>query len=44
MIGTVVVGMMIASCRSHYVMSGIERSRILVDSRYDALNDAQADA
>ena len=44
MIGAVVVGMMIASCRSHYVMSGIERSRILVDSRYDALNDAQADA
>lgn len=44
MIGTVVVGMMIASCRSHYVMSGIERSRILVDSRYDVLNDAQADA
>ena len=44
MIGTVVVGMMITSCRSHYVMSGIERSRILVDSRYDALNDAQADA
>ena len=36
--------MMITSCRSHYVMSGIERSRILVDSRYDALNDAQADA
>ena len=44
MIGAVVVGMMITSCRSHYVMSGIERSRILVDSRYDALNDAQADA
>lgn len=43
-LGAVVVGMMIASCRSHYVMSGIERSRILVDSRYDALNDAQADA
>ena len=43
-IGAVVVGMMITSCRSHYVMSGIERSRILVDSRYDALNDAQADA
>ena len=36
--------MMITSCRSHYVMSGIERSRILVDSRYDALNDAQVDA
>lgn len=43
-LGAVVVGMMISSCRSHYVMSGIERSRILVDSRYDALNDAQADA
>ena len=43
-LGAVVVGMMITSCRSHYVMSGIERSRILVDSRYDALNDAQADA
>lgn len=43
-IGAVVVGMMITSCRSHYMMSGIERSRILVDSRYDALNDAQADA
>ena len=43
-LGAVVVGMMITSCRSHYVMSGIERSRILVDSRYDALNDGQADA
>ena len=43
-IGVVVVGMMITSCRSHYVMSGIERNRILVDQRYDALSDGQAEA
>ena len=34
--------MMVASCRSHYEMNGIERSRILVDKRYKA--DAEAEA
>ncbi len=30
------------SCRSHYEVASIERTRILVDSRYDAQPDAQA--
>ena len=34
--------MMVALCRSHYEMNGIERSRILVDKRYKA--DAEAEA
>lgn len=36
--------LLLTSCRSQYEMSGIERSRILVDQRYDALNDGEADA
>jgi 2',3'-cyclic-nucleotide 2'-phosphodiesterase (5'-nucleotidase family) len=31
-----------SSCSSHYMMSGVERSRILVDKRYDAKPDVQA--
>ena len=31
-----------ASCSSHYVLTGIHRSRILVDDRYDASPDAKA--
>ena len=34
--------LMLASCKSHYEVASIERSRILVDSRYDAKPDAQA--
>ena len=32
------------SCASHWQMTGVERSRILVDKRYDAQPDAQAAA
>lgn len=31
-----------SACRSHYEMAGIQRSRIVIDSRYDAHPDAQA--
>ena len=31
-----------SACRSHYEMAGIQRSRIVIDSRYDAQPDAQA--
>lgn len=31
-----------SACRSHYEMAGIQRSRIVIDSRYDANPDAQA--
>ena len=34
--------MTFASCGSHYEMAGIQRSRILVDSRYDVQPDAAA--
>lgn len=30
------------SCTNHYVLAGIERTRIVVDSRYDAQPDAEA--
>ena len=42
--GVLTVAVMVSSCRSQYMMSGIERSRIVVDQRYDALNDGRADA
>lgn len=32
----------VSSCRSHYRLTAIERTRILVDSRYDAIPDATA--
>ncbi len=34
--------LVMTGCRTHYAMTGIERSRILVDKRYDAHPDAQA--
>jgi len=34
--------LLMAACRSHYEMAGVARSRILVDSRYDAQPDAAA--
>ena len=34
--------MLVAGCRSHYEVAGIQRTRILIDSRYDAQPDAQA--
>lgn len=39
-----VLAMMGTSCKSHYEMSGISRTRILVDKRYDAQPDAGASA
>ncbi|MBQ6210421.1 MAG: 5'-nucleotidase C-terminal domain-containing protein [Prevotella sp.] len=32
----------VSSCRTHYQLTAIERTRILVDSRYDATPDADA--
>ena len=34
--------MLVAGCRSNYEVAGIQRTRILIDSRYDAQPDAQA--
>ena len=36
--------LMTSACRSHYEVTGIQRSRILIDSRYDAQQDAKATA
>ena len=36
--------LLLASCKSHYEVASIERSRILVDSRYDRQPDAEAAA
>ncbi len=35
---------LLASCASHYSLAGIERTRILVDSRYDSHPDEEASA
>ena len=34
--------LLLTSCKHHYEVAGIQRSRILVDSRYDALPDQKA--
>ena len=34
--------MMVCSCKSHYKVASVQRTRILVDSRYDAKPDAEA--
>ena len=39
-----VLVMALSACRSHYEVAGIQRSRLLIDSRYDAPMDAQTDA
>ena len=39
-----VLVMAVSACRSHYEVAGIQRSRLLIDSRYDAPMDAQTDA
>ena len=36
--------LMLASCKSHYEVASVERSRILVDNRYDRQPDAEAAA
>ncbi|MCI6618350.1 MAG: 5'-nucleotidase C-terminal domain-containing protein [Prevotella sp.] len=40
--GIVGATMLVSSCRTHYQLTGIRRTRILVDSRYDAQPDAKA--
>ena len=35
---------MFTSCRSHYVLTDVNRSRLVIDSRYDAQPDAAASA
>lgn len=39
-----VAALLLTACASHYGVTGVERSRILVDSRYDAARDAGATA
>ena len=39
---TLVSFLMLASCKSHYEVASVHRSRILVDARYDAIPDAEA--
>ena len=34
--------MMVCSCKSHYEVASVQRTRILVDSRYDTKPDAEA--
>ena len=44
-LSTVIAGMIVlVSCRSHYEMTGLERSRILIDEKYDNRDDAEATA
>ena len=42
LMGLMLPAMVLTGCRSHYEVTGIQRSRILVDSRYDAQPDAAA--
>ncbi len=42
MILWVVVPLLLASCKQHYEVASVQRSRILVDSRYDAQPDQRA--
>ena len=39
-----VLVMAVGACRSHYEVTGVQRSRILIDSRYDVQPDAQVTA
>ena len=34
----------LASCRQHYVLTDVTRSRILIDKRYDATPEPEANA
>lgn len=36
--------LMVSACRSHYQLTGVQRTRIVVDSRYDVLPNAKAEA
>ncbi len=42
--GFIVAALLCTSCRSQYQLTGIDRSRIVVDKRYDAMPDASVDA
>lgn len=37
-----VTALMLSACRSHYKLSSVDRTRVLIDSRYDANPDAEA--
>ncbi len=41
---TIVVALTAVSCGSHYELTAVERTRLLVDSRYDGAHDLAADA
>lgn len=41
-LGALMLLMMLVSCKSHHEVASVQRSRILVDARYDANPDAQA--
>ncbi|KGI60315.1 MULTISPECIES: 5'-nucleotidase C-terminal domain-containing protein [unclassified Prevotella] len=43
-LGVALVGMMMVSCHSHYQLTGIQRTRIIIDKRYDQPQDAEAAA
>jgi len=40
----IILALTLISCRSHYEMTGINRTRVLIDKRYDAHHDAKAEA
>ena len=42
--GCAAILLLTASCHTHYQLSGVQRTRMLVDSRYDQQPDAQAAA
>ena len=42
LVGVVLAGLLLASCTQHYRLASVERTRILVDSRYDGAPDARA--
>ena len=39
---TLALPLMLVSCKSHYQLAGVERTRILIDKRYDAHPDREA--
>ena len=43
-VGLIVLSLAAASCRSHFELNSVERSRILVDRRYDVQPDASIEA
>ena len=44
MAGILAALLITGSCKSHYQLTGVERSRIVIDSRYDSHPDASATA